>query len=104
MNARSRRIGIVCQPWDTVRSESENSIVTVSYQLARSLARDWQVTIYGRRRMGQKRREVDQQAIEFKRLKVSLKPQALIETLVSIMACYRKRPAKYMFSMWYHLF
>jgi glycosyltransferase involved in cell wall biosynthesis len=54
--------------------------------------------------MGQKRREVDQQAIEFKRLKVSLKPQALIETLVSIMACYRKRPAKYMFSMWYHLF
>jgi glycosyltransferase involved in cell wall biosynthesis len=100
---RTRRIAIVCQPWDKVTSQGENSIVTVSYQFARCLARDWHVTIYGRRGSGQKRWESDGETIEFKRLKVFQKPQALIETLLSIMACYRKSPSKYMFSVWYHL-
>ncbi len=100
---RSRRIAIVCQPWDNVTSQGENSIVTVSYQLARCLARDWHVTIYGRRGSGQKRWEIDDETVEFKRFKVHLKPQAQIETLLSILACYKKFRINYMFSIWYHL-
>jgi glycosyltransferase involved in cell wall biosynthesis len=104
VNTRSRRIAIVCQPWDNVSSESENSIVTVSYQLARCLARDWHVTIYGRRKSGQKRWEFDGGSIEFKRLRVLRKPQELMEKLISIMACYTERRVTYMLSVWYHLF
>jgi glycosyltransferase involved in cell wall biosynthesis len=98
----TRRIAIVCQPWDNVASQSENSIVTVSYQLAQCLARDWQVAIYGRRGPGQKRREVDG-TIEFKRLKVPQRPQVLMEAFLSIVACRRKRRINIL-SVWYHLF
>jgi glycosyltransferase involved in cell wall biosynthesis len=103
MTTRTRRIAIVCQPWDNIASQSENSIVTVSYQLARCLARDWHVAIYGRRGQGQQRWELDG-TIEFKRLKVFQKPQQLIETLFSILSCYKKRRINYMSSEWYHLF
>jgi glycosyltransferase involved in cell wall biosynthesis len=104
MTTRSRRIAIVCQPWDNVGSESGNSIVTVSYQLARCLARDWHVTIYGRRGPRQKRREVDREGIEFKRFKVFQKPQVLVESLLSVIACYTNCRITYMLSTWYHLF
>ena len=103
MVRRNRRIAIVCQPWDNVTSQSENSIVTVSYQIARFLVPDYYVTIYGRRGSGQKRWEVDGR-IEYKRFKVFQKPQQFIETFFSVLACYRKRRIKYMLSMWYHLF
>jgi glycosyltransferase involved in cell wall biosynthesis len=104
MNTRSRRIAIVCQPWDTVRSESVNSTVTVSYQLARCLARDWQVTIYGRRKAGQQRWEFDGGSIGFKRFRVLREPQELMEKWISFMACYTERRVTYMLSVWYHLF
>jgi glycosyltransferase involved in cell wall biosynthesis len=104
MATPTRRIAIVCQPWDNVASQSGNSIVTVSYQLAGCLTRDWRVTIYGRRGPGQKRWEVDSGTIEFKRLKVFLTPQRLIVTLICIIASYRKRRTSYMLSIWYHLF
>jgi glycosyltransferase involved in cell wall biosynthesis len=103
MNTRTRRIAIVCQPWDNVRLESENSVVTTSYQLARCLARDWHVTIYGRRKPGQKRCEFDGSSIEFKRLSVR-KPQQLMEKLISMIACYTERRVTYILSIWNHLF
>jgi glycosyltransferase involved in cell wall biosynthesis len=98
------RIAIVCQPWDHVASESNNSIVTVSYQLARRLAQEWHVTIYGRRKSGQESHEIDSENIEFKHLTIRHRPQAIIERLFSILACYRRRPINYMLSPWYHLF
>jgi spore coat protein SA len=104
MRRRVRRIAIVCQPWDNVASESGNSIVTVSYQLARCLARDWHVTIYGRRKSGQERREIDGETIEFRHFKIFHRPQAMVERLLSILARYKRRRINYMLSMGYHLF
>jgi hypothetical protein len=75
---RTRPIAIICQPWDHVASESNNSIVTVSYQLARCLARERHVTIYGRRKSGQESREIDSENIEFRHLKIRHRPQAII--------------------------
>src|SRR6516162_4590009 len=103
MIAPNRRIAIVCHPWDDIASETGNSIVIVSYQLARHLVPDWHVTIYGRRGRGQKRWEVDRETIEFKRFKVSRKFQVLLESLLSVIACYKKRRLNYVLSMWYHL-
>ena len=104
MRTRTRRIAIVCQPWDYVASESNSSIVTVSYQLAGCLARDWHVTIYGRRKEGQESREIDSENIEFRHLKIRHRPQAVSERLLSILACYKRRRINYMLSTWYHLF
>src|SRR5260370_22893842 len=104
MRRHVRRIAIVCQPWDHVASESGNSIVVIAYQLARCLGRGWHVTIYGRRRSGQGSREIDSENIEFRHLKIRHRPQAIIERLLSVLACYRKRRINYMLSMWYHLF
>jgi glycosyltransferase involved in cell wall biosynthesis len=104
MTRHVRRIAIVCQPWDHVASESGNSIVVIAYQLARCLARDWHVTIYGRRLSGQKRREIDSETIEFRHLKIRHRPQAIIERLLSVLACYKRRRINYILSMWYHLF
>jgi glycosyltransferase involved in cell wall biosynthesis len=101
---RTRPIAIICQPWDHVASESNNSIVTVSYQLARCLARERHVTIYGRRKSGQESREIDSENIEFRHLKIRHRPQAIIERLLSIVACYKRRRINYMLSAWYHLF
>lgn len=103
MTTRGRRIAIICQPWDNVASQSNNSIIVIAYQLARRLARDWHVTIYGRRGSGQKRWEIDDQFIEFKRFKVVQRPQVIIERLLSVVAYYRKRRINYMLSSWYHL-
>jgi glycosyltransferase involved in cell wall biosynthesis len=104
MTTRTRRIAIVCQPWEHVASESTNSIVTVSYQLARCLARKWQVKIYGRRKSGQESREIDSETIEFRHLKILHRPQAITEILLGILACYKRRRINYMLSAWYHLF
>jgi glycosyltransferase involved in cell wall biosynthesis len=104
MTTPSRRIAIVCQPWDNVASQSNNSIVVIAYQLARCFAPDWHVTIYGRRGSGQKRWEIDDEIIEFKRFKVFHKPHVLIESLLSVLACYKNRRINYVFSIGYHLF
>jgi glycosyltransferase involved in cell wall biosynthesis len=47
--SRQRRVAIVCQPWDAVASQSNNPIVIIAYQLARSLAGDAQIVLYGHR-------------------------------------------------------
>jgi glycosyltransferase involved in cell wall biosynthesis len=99
---RTRRVAIVCQPWDNIASQSDNSTIIVSYHLALCLARDCHVTIYGRRGPGQKRWEVDG-IVEFKRLKVFQIPQKLIDTFFGILAHYQKRRIKYVLSIWYHL-
>lgn len=104
MTARSRRIAIVCQPWDNVTSHSDNSIITVSYQLARCLARDWHVAIYGRRGRGQRHWEIDDEGVEFKRFRVFQKSQMQIEGLLAVLAHYTKRRVNYLSSIWYHLF
>ena len=101
MTTRSRHIAIVCQPWDNISPDSSNSIIIVSYQLARALGPDWHVTIYGCRGPGQKRREIDKM-IEFRRFKVFQKPQSVVEKLLSVVACYTKRPLKYVASILYH--
>jgi hypothetical protein len=93
----ARRIAIVCQPWDNAASESSNSIVVIAYQLARCLACDWHVTIYGRRKAGQKSREIDSETIEFRHLTIH-RPQEIIEKFL------KKRRINYMLSTWYHLF
>ncbi len=104
MRRRVGRIAIVCQPWDNVASESGNSIVTVSYQLARCLAPDWHVTIYGRRKSGQESREIHSETIEFRHLKIRHRPQEISEQLLSVLACYKRRRINYTLSAWYHLF
>jgi glycosyltransferase involved in cell wall biosynthesis len=104
MTRRVRRIAIVCQPWDYVASQSNNSIVVIAYQSARGLAANWHVTIYGRRGSGQERWEMDDEAIEFKRFRIFRKNQTLMEILLSILACYKKRRINYLLSNWYHPF
>jgi glycosyltransferase involved in cell wall biosynthesis len=100
----TRRIAIVCQPWDNVGSVSNNSIVVIAYQTARRLPSDWHVTIYGRRGSGQKRWEIDDEIIEFKRLKIFHKPHVVLERLLGVLACYRRRRINYVLSVGYHLF
>jgi glycosyltransferase involved in cell wall biosynthesis len=104
MRPRARRIAIVCQPWDYVASDSSNSIVVISYQLARCLAPDWHITIFGRGKRGQKGQEVVSKSIEFRHLRTRRLPQAMIETLLGVLACYRKRRINYLMSIWYHFF
>ena len=103
MTARTRRIAIVCQPWDSAASQSSNSIVTVSYQLARLLPGDWRIIIYGRRARGQKWRETGGKAVEFRRFLVVHKPQAIFEIVLGIVACYTKTRIPYHLSHFYHL-
>jgi glycosyltransferase involved in cell wall biosynthesis len=100
---RSRRIAIVCQPWDNVAPQNSSSIPVIAYQLARQLAGTWHVTLYGRRGAGQKRREFDGENIEFKRLTVFQKPQSIVEVLLGILACYKKTCFPYVLSYSYHL-
>ena len=61
---RTRKIAIVCQPWDNVAPQSGSSIVIIAYQLARRLASNSYVTIYGRRGPRQKQSEIDGNTIE----------------------------------------
>ena len=103
MKGPVRRIAIVCQPWDHVTSKTGNSIVVIAYQLARCLPSNWKVTIYGRRKTGQESREFDSENIEFRHLTVRRRVQAIIERLLSVLACYKKHRINYMLSIWYHL-
>ena len=104
MRPRTRRIAIVCQPWDYVAPDSGNSIVVIAYQLSRCLAPDWHVTIYGRGKSGQKSQEIVSEAIEFRHIRTRHSRHAKIEALLGILACYRKRRINYMLSIWYHFF
>jgi glycosyltransferase involved in cell wall biosynthesis len=104
MTSCTRRIAIVCQPWDNVAPQSRGSLAIISYQLARRLAGHSYVIIYGQRGPGQKQSEMDGASIEFKRLKVLQIPQGLIEILLGIMACYLKKRINYLFSYLYHPF
>jgi glycosyltransferase involved in cell wall biosynthesis len=104
MRQRTRRIAIVCQPWENVAADSGQSIVTVSYQLALRLARDWNITIYGRRQAGQKSREFHTETVEFRHLKIRRRPQAIIQGVLGLVSCYRKKRINYILSIWYHLF
>src|SRR6516162_10007642 len=101
---RTRKIAIVCQPWDNVAPQSGSSIVIIAYQLARRLASNSYVTIYGRRGPGQKQSEIDGNTIEFKRLRILQIPQGFIEISLGIIACYIKKRNNYMFSYFYHPF
>ena len=102
MSPRTRRIAIVCQPWDYVETDSGNSIVIIAHQLSRCLAPDWHVTIYGRGKSGQKDQEIVSETIEFRRINIRHSRQAKIEALLSVLACYRKSRINYLLSIWYH--
>src|SRR5215831_15187422 len=104
MRSRTRRIAIVCQPWDYVASDSDNSIVVIAYQLSRCLAPDWHVTIYGRGKAGQNDKEIISETIEFRHIRIPHSRQAKIERLLSVLASYRKRRINYIPSIWYHFF
>jgi glycosyltransferase involved in cell wall biosynthesis len=104
MTPHSRRIAIVCQPWDNVAPENSSSIPLIAYQLARQLASHWHVSLYGRRGRGQKHQEAHGTNIVFTRLLVLQKPQSLIEVLFGIFACYRKVCVPYVLYYVYHFF
>lgn len=102
MTTRTRRLAIVGHPWENVVPKSASSMVIFAYQLAHHLPSDWRVTLFGRRLLGQKRRETDGEAIEIKRFPVIRKPHMLLEALFGIMACYTKRRIGYHLSYFYH--
>jgi glycosyltransferase involved in cell wall biosynthesis len=104
MIARTRRIAIVGHPWENVVARSASSMVIVAYQLARHLPSHWRLTLYGRLRPGQKRRETDGENIEIKRLLVRHRPNALLEALLGILACYTRSRLNYHMSYFYHTF
>jgi glycosyltransferase involved in cell wall biosynthesis len=102
---RIRRIAIVGEPWDIVGPDVGTAVSIVACELARSLIPDWQVTIYGRRRRGEKRYEFSPETVEFKRLAVCRKPQKIIEVILGILSCWTKRHlGRYIFSYFYHCF
>jgi len=88
---RIRRIAIVGEPWDIVGPDVGTAISIISCELARCLVPNWQVTIYGRRRRGEKRYEIGPETIEFKRLAVYRKPQKIIEVILGILSCWTRR-------------
>lgn len=104
MTTRTRRIAIVGNPWENVVAQSGSSMVIIAYGLAHHLPPGWQVTLYGRRRPGQKRRETDGETIEIRRLSVINKPHVLLVLLLGILACYTKRRIGYHLSYFYHTF
>jgi glycosyltransferase involved in cell wall biosynthesis len=97
-----RRIAIVGQPWEKVAPDTGSSISIIACELARCLANDWRVSIYGRRWRGQKRCEISSETIEFERLFVFRKHQKILETIFSVLACWKKTRFNYMFSYFYH--
>jgi glycosyltransferase involved in cell wall biosynthesis len=104
MTAPTRRIAIVGHPWENVVARSASSMVIIAYQLARHLPPHWRLTLYGRLRPGQRRRETDGEYIEIKRFSVRHRPHALLEALLGILACYTKRRLNYHMSYFYHTF
>src|ERR1700741_988820 len=103
MTAHIRRIAIVCQPWDNVVAHTAASIVILSRELARYLARDSRIVIYGRRLRKQKSQETASEAIELKRLSVLQKPHAIFEIALGIVACLTRSRVSYPLSYLYHL-
>jgi spore coat protein SA len=103
MTQQARRIAIVGHPWDKMAVESDSVGVIIAYQLARRLARDWRVTLYGQRGPRQARWETDGTGVEFKRLKVLRKPHALLEVLVGILSCYTKKRIDLYTLYFYHV-
>jgi glycosyltransferase involved in cell wall biosynthesis len=99
-----RRIAIVGQPWENVAPDTGSSISIVACELARCLARDWQVTIYGRRCPGQNRSEITNETVEFKRFLVFHRHQKIIVAILSVLTCWRKIHLNYMLSYFYHFF
>jgi glycosyltransferase involved in cell wall biosynthesis len=100
-----RRIAIVGEPWDIVGPDVGTAISIISCELARCLVPNWQVTIYGRRRRGEKRYEIGPETIEFKRLAVYRKPQKIIEVILGILSCWTRRHfGRYVFSYFCHFF
>ena len=104
MTTSTRRIAIVGNPWENVVPQSSSSMVIIAYGLAHHLPSGWRVTIYGRRRPGQKRRETDGEAIEIKRLSVIHKAHTVFVALFGVLACYTKRRIGYHLSYFYHTF
>jgi glycosyltransferase involved in cell wall biosynthesis len=98
------RIAVVCQPWDDVAPRSGNSIVIIAYHLARCLAGNSSVIVYGRRGAGQTRSELGADKIEFRRFTVLQRPQVLLELSLGVLACYFNCQIKYMASWLYHPF
>lgn len=99
-----RRVAIVCHPTDRVSPQSGHSITIIAYQLARRLPENWHITLYGRRHLGQRRRETDGDTVEFTRFSVFYKPNWLFLILNSILACYTKIRIRYHVSYLYHPF
>ena|SRR6266478_1011611 len=102
MTGGIRRLAIVGQPWEHVAPDNGSSMSTIACQLARCLARDWRVTIYGRRWPGQKRWEIDRDNVEFKRLIVFHKHQSVVVALLAILSCYTRTRIAYLLSYFYH--
>jgi glycosyltransferase involved in cell wall biosynthesis len=101
----NRKIAIVGEPWDNAAPDVGTAASIVACELARSLARDWQVTIYGQRQPGQKRSEIGLETVEFKRLVVFRKHQRLLEIVLGILGCWTRRNlGNYIFSYFYHFF
>jgi hypothetical protein len=103
----TRRIAIVGQPWENVAPDVGSSISIIAYGLARCLARDWRVTVYGRRWPGQKHFEINSENIEFKRFTVADKHQRILITIFSVLSCWKKNasitcsPISIIFSTFY---
>src|SRR5262249_18957289 len=74
------------------------------YQLARRLARDWQVTLYGRSGPGHEQRATDDGPVEFRRFTVLRKPQSIMVTLLGVVSSQTGKCIPYVFSYAYHLF
>jgi glycosyltransferase involved in cell wall biosynthesis len=101
----NRRIAIVGEPWDVIGPDIGSAASIIACEFARRLARNWQVTIYGRRQPRQKRSEIGLETVAFKRLAVFRKHQRLLEMVLGMLACWTKRNiGRYTFSYFYHFF
>jgi glycosyltransferase involved in cell wall biosynthesis len=98
------RMAIVCQPWDAVAAQTSSSIVHIAYQLGCRLARNRQVTLYGRCGPGHERRATDDGSVEFRRFTVLRKPQSIMVALLSVVSSQTGKCIPYVLSYAYHLF
>lgn len=90
MTKHRRRIAIVSHPWDRITLQT-----LIIGPIARYLARDWQVRLYGQRGPKQKRWETEDGSIELRRLTVFRRIHSLLEILIGIIAGYTKRRINY---------
>jgi glycosyltransferase involved in cell wall biosynthesis len=87
-----------------VEPDVGSSISIIANGLARCLARDWRVTIYGRRWPGQKHFEINSEKVEFKRFTVTDEHQRILIAILSVLTCWKRKRVHYMFSYFYHFF